>query len=215
MRIIIGQTELQLLVDKMICIPAHQMLIIADAHFTKETHFRKNGIAIPTGVIQRDLQRIDRALKQTGAQRIVFLGDMFHSELNRGMEQFHTWRNSVDAQVELISGNHDILDSQWYRSADIICHAEQLQVDQLVLSHDALPVEAEQFNIHGHIHPVVRLSGKAKQSLRLPCYWISGNKMVLPAFGSFTGGYAITPKLKDQVYAVADNQLIAIHETVL
>lgn len=213
MRIDIHRTEMYLLVDKMVYVPSDQLLIIADAHFTKETHFRKNGIAIPPGVIHRDLHRIDTAIQQTGAKRIIFLGDMFHSEHNTGMDIFLIWRKNQKVAMELITGNHDILDVNWYQDAGILCYAESLQLHALVLSHDAIEVGDQQFNMHGHIHPVVRLTGKAKQSLRLPCFWISSNKMVLPAFGSFTGGYAIQPKSKDQVFAVADHQLIAIHDT--
>lgn len=212
MRLTIQEIDIQLLADKMVFLPAHQLLLIADAHFTKEAHFRKHGIAIPAGVIHRDLARIDAAKQHMQAKRIVFLGDMFHSAHNAGMEIFLDWRKHQQVSIELIYGNHDILDRQWYTDANILCHAEQLTLGHLVLSHDTCKVEDGQFNMHGHIHPVVRLYGKAKQSLRLPCFWISGNRMVLPAFGSFTGGFAINPKTHDQIFAIADQELIAIHD---
>jgi len=59
-----------------------KMLIIADAHFSKETHFRKNGVAIPAGILHNDLNRLETLIDTFNPDQILFLGDMFHSEEN-------------------------------------------------------------------------------------------------------------------------------------
>jgi metallophosphoesterase superfamily enzyme len=57
--------------------------------------------------------------------------------------------------------------------------------------------------LSGHIHPCVRLSGKARNSMTLPCFWFAEKFGVLPAFGDFTGTYRVVPKKGDQVYVCA------------
>src|SRR6202012_4536751 len=45
----------------------------------------------------------------------------------------------------------------------------------------------------GHVHPVVRLNGPGRDSLRTPCFVVRERQIVLPAFGEFTGGSLVTP----------------------
>ena len=45
--------------------------------------------------------------------------------------------------------------------------------------------------IAGHIHPVFQLQGRGRQRLRLPCFHVTDDITVLPAFGEFTGGHAV------------------------
>ena len=62
----------------------------------------------------------------------------------------------------------------------------------------------------GHIHPAIRLKGKGKQSIQLPCFVFREHNAILPAFGSFTGTATIQAKPGDQVYAIADKQVIKV-----
>lgn len=205
------ETRFQLDADKYIFLPAEHTLIIADPHFTKETHFRKHGIAIPPGLMQRDLKRVELAVAKYAAQRIIFLGDMFHSESNEAMNAFLQWRSKQTVAMDLVVGNHDILEKTWYSEADIRCFADVLHINELVLSHDRIEVGEEQYNLHGHIHPVAILSGKAKQSMRLPCFWFGKQHGVLPSFGTFTGGHAIAPAKNDKVFVIAEGKVIPLH----
>ena len=155
--------------------PEHQLLLIADAHFAKETHFRKHGIAVPHGILQHDLLRIEKLIQQFQPKEIIFLGDMFHSEENDGLNEFINWRKKQTLNMTLIIGNHDILPAEF-----------------------------------GHLHPAVRLSGTAKQSLRLPCFWLGENFMVMPAFGRFTGAKSIRPEKTDTIYAIGDGEIFKL-----
>ena len=86
-----------------------KMLIIADAHFSKETHFRKNGVAIPAGILQNDLRRMETMIDTFDPDQILFLGDMFHSEENDGLNEFLNWRKTFSSlKITLVIGNHDI-----------------------------------------------------------------------------------------------------------
>jgi metallophosphoesterase superfamily enzyme len=70
--------------------------------------------------------------------------------------------------------------------------------------------------ISGHIHPAVSLQGKARQRLRLACFYITPNYLLLPAFGQFTGSATVKPKSGDRIFAIAQNDIIEIkhHEKI-
>src|SRR5205085_5167632 len=57
---------------------SHRTLLIADAHFGKAVSFRKLGVPVPHGTTTETLAALDRALADTGADRLVFLGDFLH-----------------------------------------------------------------------------------------------------------------------------------------
>jgi len=189
-------------------VPACRWLVIADAHFSKESHFRKHGIAIPSGVLGNDLQRLQEIMTRYQPERLVFLGDMFHSHYNKGVDQFIAWRKGVHTEFHLIRGNHDILHAQQYADAGLIFHQECLSYNGLVFSHER--IAHDRYNIHGHVHPCIRLSGKARQSLRFPCFLFSEEYAILPAFGSFTGGYTIAPASSDKVVMLTPDGLMDV-----
>lgn len=196
--------------EKVLFWKEEKMLLIADAHFSKENHFRKNGIAVPNGILQFDLQRIEQLIERFLPRTILFLGDMFHSEANEGMTEFFEWRKKCTGpEFQLVIGNHDILQRDWYQFAGIQCIDEQLAIGDIILSHDKLP-HCDGYNFYGHIHPCVRLSGKAHQSVRLPCFWFGENAAALPAFGRFTGSRTVRPAKTDRIIAIGDNSLFTI-----
>ncbi|MBK7038207.1 MAG: ligase-associated DNA damage response endonuclease PdeM [Bacteroidetes bacterium] len=191
-----------------------KMLIIADAHFSKETHFRKNGVAIPAGILQNDLRRMETMIDTFDPDQILFLGDMFHSEENDGLNEFLNWRKTFSSlKITLVIGNHDILINEWYTHAKIDCIKSFLQIENIILSHDKMIMKDENnFNLYGHIHPGILLRGKAKQSLRLPCFWFSKNYGALPAFGRFTGSVSVRPNKEDQVFVIGDGKVFDLQQ---
>ena len=70
--------------------------------------------------------------------------------------------------------------------------------------------ESGHFNMAGHVHPGVRLGGSGGQRLRLPCFYKSKDSLILPAFGAFTGKHTIRPTKEDQVFAIADGEVLPI-----
>ena len=57
----------------------------------------------------------------------------------------------------------------------------------------------------GHLHPCVALAARARDRLRLPCFWFGRHTGVLPAFGAFTGMQSIRPAPGDRIFAIADD----------
>lgn len=78
------------------------------------------------------------------------------------------------------------------------------------MRHDAGEHADGTYQLCGHVHPCIRLSGKAKQSLRLPCFYFTQHLGLLPAFGGFTGMHAIKPVSGDVVVGIAEGDLVRI-----
>jgi DNA ligase-associated metallophosphoesterase len=183
-------------------------LLIADVHLGKISHFRKYGSAVPQNAIQKNFDRLDEAVKEFQPQKIIFLGDLFHSALNMEWNLFESWVKSQSAEVILITGNHDIISPLRFEEIGVEVIPE-LHMGRFRLTHH--PEEKEgTFNICGHIHPGYRLSGMGKQHLKLKCFFQSQNQLILPAFGEFTGVFVMKPKENERVYVCTNTKVIQV-----
>lgn len=209
----INGQSLELLSQKVMLWKNTQTLIVSDLHLGKAAHFRKSGIPAPAGINQKNIIRLDDLLQRLHPKRLLILGDLFHSDINRewlNFEHFTEKWSSVD--MLLIRGNHDSLHSSFYDAAGISC-VEFLQESGFLFLHDVndAPPELEKIiTVSGHIHPGINLRGKGRQSLRLPCFLVSSQKILLPAFGEFTGLHTIKPKPDEQIYVIAEDRIIKL-----
>lgn len=207
MTISVAGEELILNAEKCLYWPSIEALILSDLHLGKSGHFRKSGIPLLQGSDALDLERIDELIKRYSPERIIFLGDLFHSSYNTEWELLSNWTKQYRGkQFELVQGNHDLLPTGLYDNAGIKVYPF-LAVHGIGLSHEPMP-DLNLFNIYGHIHPGIRLVGKAKQAIRIPCFILNDERMILPAFGSLTGLYIIQPKGSESVFGVANRQVI-------
>jgi DNA ligase-associated metallophosphoesterase len=187
---------------------AEKTLILSDLHFGKTGHFRKSGLAVPQAVYRQDLQRLVSLIQYFQPERLVIVGDLFHSEVNKEMDLFRKWRSDFPLlELHLVRGNHDILLDDWYRQASIELHEKQLVIRDFAFVHDIRDADGgaaaeTPYFFAGHIHPGIRISGAGKQSLRLPCFYFGKQFAVLPAFSHFTGVALIDPKQDEQVFAL-------------
>ena len=187
---------------------AQNILLISDVHLGKIAHFRKNGLAIPESAILENFVRLDEVVALFNPKRIIFLGDLFHSQINNEWHFFVDWVNSIGAEIILVEGNHDIIAKQHYSDLDIIIYPK-LVIDDFLLTHH--PTESENyFNFCGHIHPGIKLKDLGRQALKLACFFNKENQMILPAFGEFTGNYFLKPQESDRVYAIANDKIIKV-----
>lgn len=207
---VIDGVQMHLLPEKAIWIPDHDALLLSDLHLGKVDHFRKHGLAVPQAVGKGDLDVLSSLLERFSIRRCYLLGDLFHSEYNAEWERFSEWASLQQAQLFLVEGNHDILPHSLYTESHLLV-SPQVALGQLLLTHvpmDSVPEGG--FNIAGHIHPGIRLSGKGRQTLRLPCYFKGKRQLILPAFGSFTGLHILTPDPQDEVFAIAEHRVIQV-----
>ncbi len=192
-----------------------EALILSDLHFGKTGHFRKNGIAVPTGIYKEDLQRLFEQISYFTPKKIIAVGDLFHSEANKELEFFLKWRNDFPSiDFILVRGNHDILDASWYQKAGISVKEGIYTLGGFDFVHNPAEIDpsqsAKHFIFSGHLHPGISIKGLGKQSLRFPCYYFSPTQAILPAFSKFSGLAIIKPKKQDTIFAIVDEKLINI-----
>ena len=191
---------------------APKILLLADLHLGKATHFRKSGIPIPEAIHAPDLSRLAFLINYYHPARIIILGDLFHSSLNSSWSIFKKFCDeNLKVKPDLVLGNHDILDPEYYDFMNV--HQERLTLDPFVLTHE--PIDLTQinkyYNLCGHLHPSIKISGKAKQSLRVECFHFGKNHGILPAFGNFTGRGRVPGRLKgNKIFAIANQKVIRL-----
>lgn len=200
--------EVVLLPGRALYWPKEKTLIAADLHWGKTAHFRKNGIAIPINAQHADETRLSELINSHSVERLIVAGDMFHSRENNQVAGFAHWRAAhKDLAIDLVLGNHDILAREIYTSNNMTVYEEVLDAGPFLISHDVLE-SADRFYIHGHIHPCFAVSGKGRGSIRLACFCMNSERMILPSFGSFTGGSKVSEKDFNHIYLIAEDEVI-------
>lgn len=203
---------LLLLPEKAIFWEEEKTLIIADIHLGKVGHFRKSGIGIPKQMEQDDLALISDLIHVYKPAKIIFLGDLFHSDMNNDWEWLVLWRSMFKSiEMILVLGNHDILNNKFYTDLEFGLH-ETLTIRPFVFSHEPFKTTEltdDVYVISGHIHPGVTLKGGARQVLTLPCFHFGARQAIIPAFGKFTGKVCVRNVKGDKIFAVAKNKVIS------
>ena len=205
--------RLHLLPERALWWPARRTLFVADLHMGKAAAFRALGQPVPAGTTGGNLDRLDALIGALEASAVVFLGDFLHAREARtarlldALTEWRTRRGSV--AMTLVRGNHDsragdpppsldieIVDEPWLLGSFGCCHHPQPHPTHFVLA--------------GHVHPVCRLQGRGRDSVKLPCFMAEGRQAVLPAFGEFTGGWMVEPAPGRSFYAVGGGAVWAV-----
>lgn len=188
--------------------PEKRMLLITDVHLGKISHFRRHGSALPGNAMFKNFLKLDAVVEYFNPEIICFLGDLFHSTLNREWKLFTEWVQRTPLKIVLVAGNHDIISPHRYEDLGITIVSEWT-IDSFLLTHH--PQERDGFfALSGHIHPAVLLEGMGRQFLKLPCFFRTPHQMILPAFGEFTGTYVMEPAEGDIIYAVTKEDVVLV-----
>ena len=164
-----------------------QAVIISDLHIGKTAYFRKNGIPIPSDILQKDLERLAILIESFSAEQLLIVGDFLHAGKNKDFELFEEWRSKNSGlKIILIKGNHDIHKADFLKHLDITIVDNSLKLEPFTFIHEPLDSENE-YSISGHLHPGVTVKLERRKTMRLPCFRVSDNQLILPAFSEFTG----------------------------
>lgn len=209
---------LQLQADHSVWWAATGTLFVADVHLGKDERFRRLGVPVPLGPTQDTLDRLAGACAVRSVRRLVVLGDLLHARGSATEALGRRWLQWLDArpdlEVVLVRGNHDRQSGDPPPAWRVQVVGEGEPLDGLRLCHEppepqaALP--ASGFALAGHVHPGVRLSGRGGDRLRLPCFIHGPARLVLPAFGSFTGLHLMAPHPAERRVAVCEGRLVAV-----
>jgi DNA ligase-associated metallophosphoesterase len=206
--------ELLLLPEKAIWWPKRKILLLADVHLGKTTHFRQKGVSVPVQVLYDDIAALDRLVTMLEPARVIVLGDLFHAKENSEWQVFGEWVLSQSAKWELVKGNHDILPFEAYERYNITIYEKLLEEPPFLLTHFPLDhfayVPPGHYVLAGHVHPAVMIKGKAWQTARVSCFYFGERQGLLPAFGRFTGNEVIDTGKTDDVFAIAGERVIKL-----
>ncbi|RDC60641.1 hypothetical protein HME9302_01856 [Alteripontixanthobacter maritimus] len=171
--------------------PAERALLVADLHLEKASWYAKHGQFLPPYDSRETLERLAHAIRETGARRVFTLGDNFHdSHAAERMEPHATGMLAALTRAVdwvWITGNHDSA----MEAAAGGTLADELEIGGMILRHIAKRGELRP-ELSGHFHPKLRLRLRGRRIAR-PCAVRSrdtagADRLILPAFGSLTGG---------------------------
>ncbi len=165
--------------------PAHQLLVVSDLHLGKAARLSAvGGAPLPPYETRATLTQLDADLAATSAQDVICLGDSFDAPgVERTLPEADLlWLTRLQAgrRWVWIEGNHDpgpvALGGE---------HHREVSRERLSFRHIATATgEAE---VSGHYHPKARLQARGRSFAR-PCFLVDSRRMILPAYGAFTGG---------------------------
>lgn len=215
-RIDLLQGEELTLLDRAVYVPKYGALLLSDVHLGKAETFQMAGVPVPNQVNGETLERLRSHCKQVLPQQILILGDLFHSRQGMVAEVENAWAQflkDTDANVTLIMGNHDR--AALAPTFDMAYSSDPVSLGKLLLSHEPIiktdNLPNNHLNICGHVHPVVQLQSSIDK-LRLPCFYHEHQlqRLTLPSFGSFTGGYEVTIGRGRTAYLMLEGSLMIL-----
>ncbi len=166
--------------------PAREALLVADLHFEKGSSFARRGVMLPPYDTRTTLKRLAALCREHRPAVVISLGDAFHdrgAEARMDDEDAERLANLVAAHDWLwILGNHDPAPPK--RFAGRVERAAR--IGGLFLTHEP-EATCEPGEVAGHLHPCARVMTGSK-TLRRRCFVGDGRRLVLPAFGAYTGG---------------------------
>jgi uncharacterized protein len=166
--------------------PGERLLCVADLHLGRSERLaRSGGALLPPYEIALTLDRLADEIAALAPVTVVCLGDSF-DDTDAGEALAEADRSRLTALGAgrdwiWIAGNHDpaplSLPGQ---------HRAELHRGPLVFRHIARD-DAEPGEVSGHYHPKVRLSARGRSVTRA-CFLHDARRVILPAFGAYTGG---------------------------
>lgn len=169
--------------------PDMRTLIVADLHLEKGSAFARRGVFLPPYDTSATLTRLNELCVNYRPEQIIALGDSFHDREgpSRLLPEDRALLDRLNARHAFvwIAGNHDGLNAPSLGGVAM----ETYPLGPLTFRHDPRGTGA-QGEISGHLHPCARIVWRGR-SLRRRCFVSDGDRLILPAFGAFTGGLDI------------------------
>jgi DNA ligase-associated metallophosphoesterase len=166
--------------------PETRLLAVSDLHLEKGSSFARRGMLLPPWDTHATLDRLTLLLRRWSPATVVALGDSFH-DASGSARLPATEQSRLNAMTGAhrfiwVQGNHDPtppagLGGEW---------VEAFAAGPMVVRHQAISV-AEPAEIVGHHHPKATVQARSG-SVSRPCFVFDGKRLMMPAFGAYTGG---------------------------
>lgn len=192
-----------------IWLPAQQLMCASDIHFEKASFFHRFGSLLPTYDTTDTLERLEQVIDALKPQHFIALGDSFHdaaaaSRMNETMiERINRMVASV-SRWQWVLGNHDPAIEPSIMGE----RCEEAQLEGLSFRHELTNNAGAE--ISGHYHPKAecRVAGR---TIRGACFAQRHDRLVMPAFGTFTGGLSVNDRAFLKVMPADARRLFMLH----
>jgi hypothetical protein len=166
--------------------PATRTLVVADLHLEKASWYAALGQMLPPYDSLATLTALANLVDRLDPRTLWCLGDNFHDRGGPSRLPRHARdvleRITARLAFNWIVGNHDPALTNAFGGA---VHSEG-RLGSIALRHIAQR-DAVGPELSGHFHPKLRLTLRGRRVAR-PCFVRADEKLILPAFGSLTGG---------------------------
>jgi DNA ligase-associated metallophosphoesterase len=178
--------------------PAHKALLVADLHLEQGSALARRGISVPPFDTAITLSLLEQVIAEIAPERLLLLGDSFHDDAGHAeIDPGHIIRvRTITSRIDTvwISGNHDPSPKPALGGR----HAEAIFLGGITLRHDPTrkPKAAE---IAGHLHPGAGVVQRGHM-VRGKCFVSDSRRIILPAFGAYTGGMSVRTAAFDGLF---------------
>ena len=179
--------RLHALPNGMLAWRARDLLVVSDLHLGKSGRMaRRGGAFLPPYDTLDTLARLDEAVQTLDPATVICLGDSFDDDAAASAltttERLVLGKAMARRHWIWVKGNHDPSAGGFDGE-----RCAETTVGPLVFRHIAvLGAEGE---VSGHFHPKATVSARGAR-ISKPCFLIDGARIVMPAFGTYTGGLA-------------------------
>ena len=180
-------------------VPDFKALLIADLHLEKGTSLARRGVHLPPYDTRESLLQLVSVIAATKPQRLIFLGDSFHDgEARERIDQGDLAQlRSITLETETIwiSGNHDPQPPEDIGGTI----ATEIALGPVTLRHEPQKLAAGDYEIAGHLHPAAAVEARGLR-IRRRCFIAGSRRMIMPAFGSYTGALSVRSPAYDGLF---------------
>ena len=178
--------------------PQRRAVLVADLHLEKGSSFAARGRLLPPYDTAATLMRLEEVLTRHDAKAVFCLGDSFHDaaagERLSGADRARITSLTGRCDWTWICGNHDPSPpADWGGKV-----AEEVTLGPLTFLHQAAGSKHHRVGgtggaggaggeVSGHFHPKAALRWRHKR-ITGRCFITDGRRLILPAFGAYTGG---------------------------
>lgn len=172
--------------------PEQKCLIVSDLHLEKAAAFASGGSMLPPYDTRATLARLQNCIQHWQPQTVISLGDSFHRDNSADQmcaeDRDHLRSVMQDLKWVWIAGNHDPQPPSGFGGI----YTEEYQIGELCFRHHQLQAQPSDTanitgEVSGHLHPVAVIKRRGK-TMRRKCFASDGHRLIMPAFGAFTGG---------------------------
>jgi DNA ligase-associated metallophosphoesterase len=193
--------------------PARSLLIVSDLHLEKGSYFASMCQPLPVYDTLDTLNRLQIIIEKYQPEHVVALGDNMHDAkaLQRMMPQDLAYLKKLCSSVNQwswIVGNHDKDDYSTSVLSGMNFY-NVITIDNIVLSHDYC--QDVEYQIIGHYHPKISVKTKIR-GVNGKCFVVTDNKILMPAFGSYTGGLDVKHAVLNTLISQEKPKYFIIHQ---